>query len=443
LTGSATPERRLELHPLTGAVFRALDAAGVRWCLLRGAEDLARAGGDVDLLVAPGDVAVLERAIAPLGLARLPAWGFGSHRFYLGYDATTDVWLKLDVVTELAFGPWLSLRTGAAAGCLRRRRREAGIAVLDDADAFWCLLLHRMLDKGDVGPAGAALRRLAGASAWADSPLAREVERIVGDRFVPDRLLDAARRGAWEELAAHGAALQAAWTRSRRLAVQRRRVAGRLARRASPLVRSRRGMTVALVGPDGAGKSSAAAALARSFPLPALTLYMSPAMTVRHPALPRGAGLAVLIAAQLGRWARGLWHRLRGRLVLFDRYASDALLPARWPLGRRGRLRRRLLGHACPSPQLTVVLDAPGDVLYARAGEHHPAVLEAERRAYLRLAQRRAAATVIDATREPDRVRRDVTAAVWAAYRRRWARPQSRLRPGASRCRRHSRSSRT
>ena len=107
--------------------------------------------------------------------------------------------------------------------------------------------------------------------------------------------------------------------------------------------------------------------------------------------------------------------------MLFDRYAYDALLPARWPLGPRGRLRRWLLGHACPAPQLIVVLDAPGELLHARAGEHDPAVLEAERRAYLRLARGRARAIVIDATREPDRVRRDVTAAIWAAYRSRWA----------------------
>ena len=419
MTVSATPAERLAIHPFAGAVFRAMDLAGVRWCLLRGTEDLARPSGDVDLLVASHDIDSLWRAIAPLGFARLPAWGFASHRFYLGYDAATDAWLKLDVVTELAFGPCFSLRTDAAAGCLRRRRRRGGVAVLDDADAFWCLLLHRLLDKRDVGPAASELRRLAGASGCAESPLAREVERIAGDGSVAARLLDAAHRGAWGELVAHGAGLERAWRRSRRGEVWRRRTAGRLARRASPLVRSRRGMTVALVGPDGAGKSSAAAAIARSFPLPARTVYMSPATTLRPAALPRGAGLAVLIAAQLGRWGRGLWHRLHGRLVLFDRYAFDALLPARWPLGRMGRLRRRLLGHACPPPQLTVVLDAPGDLLFARAGEHDPAVLETERGAWLRLAQRRATATVIDATREPDRVHSDVTAAIWAAYRRR------------------------
>src|SRR5919204_220288 len=52
----------------------------------------------------------------------------------------------INVVTDLAFGPRFSLRTGAEAPCLSRRRRVGATAVLADEDAFWCLLLHRLLD---------------------------------------------------------------------------------------------------------------------------------------------------------------------------------------------------------------------------------------------------------------------------------------------------------
>jgi thymidylate kinase len=421
LTVCAPPEDRLEPHPLLREVFAALDRAGVRWCLLRGGEGPDIQAGDVDLLVAPDDTARLTGAIAPLGFARLPAWGYGSHRFHLGYDVATDRWLKLDVVTELAFGPWFSLPSETAPLCLSRRLRRGSAVVLDDGDAFWCLLLHRLLDKGSVGAAAAPLARLARAPGCAESALAYEIERITPGSCTP-LLLDAARRAAWTELEAAGPALAAAWRRRHRLAGLRRRARGRLARSAGRFLRSRRGMTVALVGADGAGKSSSAAALARSFPLAVCTVYMSPAMTPRRGPSPRGARLALRIGAQLWRWCRAQALRLRGRLVLFDRYAYDALLPARWPLGPLGRLRRWLLGHACPAPQLIVVLDAPGELLHARTGEHDPAVLEAERRAYLRLARGRARAIVVDATREPDRVRRDVTAAIWAAYQASWAR---------------------
>ncbi|HET7051114.1 MAG TPA: hypothetical protein VFI54_22795, partial [Solirubrobacteraceae bacterium] len=89
MTVSAPPEDRLGLRPLLREVFVALDRAGVRWCLLRGAEGPDMPAGDVDLLVARDDAARLTDAIAPLGFARLPAWGYGSHRFHLGYDAAT------------------------------------------------------------------------------------------------------------------------------------------------------------------------------------------------------------------------------------------------------------------------------------------------------------------------------------------------------------------
>lgn len=435
----APPEDRLDLHPLLEAVFRALDGAGITWCLLRGAEDLAVPAGDVDVLVARADAGRVAAAVAPAGLTHVPSWGYGSHRFYFGYDPRTDAWLKLDVVSELAFGPWFSLRSDAAAACLRRRRRHGAVAILDDADAFWCLLLHRLADKGSIGATGPRLAGLAAADGAAESPLAVEVDRLGVGGWRARRVLDAANVGEWAELEALRPALLAAWTRRRPLSTRRRRLTGRVARRCAPLVRARRGLTVALVGLDGAGKSTAAAGIARSFPFPVSTVYMSPAPRARARSSPRGLSFALLLGAQLRRWARAQEQRARGRLVLFDRYAYDALMPARRAVNARGRLRRWLLGHACPAPALTVLLDAPADVLYARKPEHPPAVLETEREAYLRLARSRRA-TVIDATADADRVRRDVTATIWAAYQPA-AGLKMRLRPGASARSRHSRSS--
>ena len=222
MTVAAPPEARFEVGPLLREVFAALDRAGVRWCLLRGAEDPDAQAGDVDLLVARDDAARLTGAIAPLGFARLPAWGYGSHRFHLGYDAATDRWLKLDVVTELAFGPWFSLPSDAAAHCLSRRRRRGSAVLLDERDTFWCLLLHRLLDKGSVGAAAAPLARLARTPGCAESTLAHEVQRIATGFCTPALLLDAARRGAWTELEARGDALAAAWRRRHRVASDER-----------------------------------------------------------------------------------------------------------------------------------------------------------------------------------------------------------------------------
>jgi thymidylate kinase len=422
----------LDPHPLLAAVFRALDDEGVGWCVLRGVDELHAPAGDVDLLIARADAARLAGVVGRLGFVRMAAWGYGSHMFYLAYDAATDVWLKLDVVTELAFGPGFSLRTDAAAECLRRRRRRDGIAVLADGDAFWCLLLHQILDDGRIPPSVAEeLHRLAAAPDCGASPLARDVERIAPPALGAERLLDAARRADAAALEVARSVLIAAWTRSQPGSVWRRRAISRLGRRASPIVRSRRGLTVALLGPDGAGKSTAAEALERTFYFPVRVVYMSPGRPSPGRTLP-GVGLALRIGGQLARRLGSLRHRARGRLVVFDRYAYDALLAPRRPLGRLGRLRRWLLGHACPPPMLTVVLDAPGTLLHARKHEQDPATLEAERQGYLALVARRRRAAVLDATRDADAVRRDLTAAIWEVYRSRWNTPR-RLAPRALR----------
>ena len=222
---------RLAPHPPVATVFRALDEAGVRWCLLRGAEDLARPAGDIDLLVAPQDVDSLARAIAPLGFARLPAWGFASHRFYLGYDPGTDVWLKLDVVTELAFGPWFSLRAETAP---RAAFAAAGGAMASRSSTT--PMRSGACSYTASWTRAPSARQPPRCSDWpapgcAASPLAREIDRLVANGPVSARLLDAARRGASrDELLANGAAVEAAWTRSQHRAVVRRRATGRVAR---------------------------------------------------------------------------------------------------------------------------------------------------------------------------------------------------------------------
>jgi thymidylate kinase len=409
------------IHPLLGAVFAALDAAGVAWCLLRGTDDLAAPAGDVDLLVEPRDAAALPGILEPLGFARMPAFGYGSHAFHLTYDPVTDRWLKLDVVSELAFGRAFALRSAAAPAVLSGRRRGP-VTVPADGDAFWCLLLHRLLDKGSIAPgAQGELRRLAMAPGCRSSALAAEVDGLAVPHARAGDLVAAARRGDWSQLEELAPALARAWHRRRSADARRRRALGALARPAGVLARARRGATVALVGPDGAGKSTTIAALQRSFYFPARVVYMGPDRPRRRP-LPPGIGLAARVTGQLGRWLLAMRHRARGRLVLFDRYAYDALLPPRRTVGRIGRLRRWLLGHACPPPGLIVVLDAPGDVLFDRKGELSPAVLEAERKAYAALARRRRTpAVLVDAARDADGVRRDITAAIWATYRRRWS----------------------
>jgi hypothetical protein len=323
VTVSAPPPRvGLDPHPLIEAVFLALDDDGAGWCVMRGIDDLHAPTGDVDLLVTARDAPRVGAAAARAGFARLPAPRRGSHAFYVAYDTAGGRWLKLDVVTELAFGRGFALASAAAPECLRRRRRRGRVAVLDDADAFWSLLLHRLLDKGAIGAATAGeLHRLAAAPGCLASPLARELDAIAGAGCAA-ALLDAARRGAWPELEARAPALAAAWARRRRAAFLRRRARARLGAVAGPRVRRRRGLTVAL---PGAGDAELQA-LARTLNAPIGVVWV------------RAGGRRAAVT-------RAVVERARGRLVLvggdFGRPAPDVVVAAD-PAAGTDELRRQV-----------------------------------------------------------------------------------------------------
>jgi hypothetical protein len=411
-------------HPTLAALFRVLDAESIVWCVLRGEEELDLPGKDVDLLVAGAQMPGFRRATARLGFASVPAWGYGSHAFFVSYDASRDAWIKLDVVTELAFGPNYALATGAEPGCLSRRRRVDGAWLLAEDDAFWSLILHRLLDKGDIGIRDAARLAALADAAQTDSPLARLVESLCPPDWSVDRIVAAARRSEWVSLSQLAPALAEAWRDRRRKDVRRRTIANGLRRWSGRALRvsRRQGVKVALLAPDGAGKTTLRNGIERTFYFPVRSIDMGLYQVAR----PRGSrhvpgiGLSVQLSSQWAGWLRGAYHQRRGRLVLFDRYAYDALLPTRFRYRRLGKIRRWLLAHACPAPELVVLLDAPGEVLHARKGEKNVALLESQRQAYRDLLRRVPRAAVVDASREAEQVRPEVTDIIWREYVRRW-----------------------
>jgi len=183
----------------------------------------------------------------------------------------------------------------------------------------------------------------------------------------------------------------------------------------------RRGVSVALLGPDGAGKSTTIEAVKREAWLPVRVIYMglyqgTPRDRRRSRLRPPGIGLAATLLRQQARWLAGAYHRRRGRLVLFDRYTFDSLLPPERELSALGRLRRRLLARACPAPDVTLILDAPAEVLYQRKREYDVETLERHRRGYVSLQREVPRAAVIDAAGSADETVRQVLAVAWEAY---------------------------
>jgi thymidylate kinase len=187
----------------------------------------------------------------------------------------------------------------------------------------------------------------------------------------------------------------------------------------------RSGISVVLLGANGAGKSTVAEAVLRAYPDPACLCYLGLWKQERPTGRLRGA-LRVLArpAFVWNRYLSSLVYRAKGELVLFDRYVYDAFLPPQPPLVWLKKPYLWVLAHCCPPPTLTVILDVPGEVAWRRKGENSVAESEEERRELLALRHRLKRVHVIDATRPLDDVVADVTALVWARYAHRWLRPK-------------------
>lgn len=250
------------------------------------------------------------------------------------------------------------------------------------------------------------------------------VGRYCPQGWSPARLVEAVRRGDWGSLTPVAPRVVRKWF-GKQPEVLLRLGTQFMVRKTEKLfiLWCRRGLSVTVLGPDGAGKSTLAAGIQSSFYFPARVVYMGLFQRTFSERYPRPVRVVILLGMTRARYLVAVHHCSRGRLVMFDRYTYDAMLSLSQLMPWHRRWYYWILAHACPPPHEAIMLDVSGEIMYARKGEFSVAELEAERVCFLRLQEQVPGLHVVDATRPVEVVRADVVSWIWQRYTAHWRKP--------------------
>ncbi len=398
-----------DLPPTLLQLFDALDRGGIAWALIRPWEGLLSTEGDVDILVSERDANEVRKIVLSAGFLEMRSGGSGFHA--VSFDAPSGRFLWVHVQYALKMGG-VAIPADRLLGDVRR---EPLPEIAPDW-LMWALLL-RAIEKGHVPQRyHVRLRRLA--ADWSGGPA--DIEQLLKDRGIdPASLVGSAAAGDWDDIVSRS------WpaARNQRPAVISRSLgAGR--RIGSLFSFKSRGLCVAVIGPDGAGKSTLVEGLQKTLPFRTRRIYMGlTGGRMRRAQLLRVPGL-VFAAQSAVLWARYLQALLRsadGQIVLFERYVLDGAVSAGTPLSALQRFSRRVQRWIVPPADLVLLLDASGRTMFGRKGEYSSGTLESWRAQYRKLESSVPNLVVIDAEQTADDVLKTAQAAIWSRLRRRAA----------------------
>ncbi|MCH8876473.1 MAG: hypothetical protein IIA89_06575 [Chloroflexi bacterium] len=398
---------------------------GKLYCILQGGEGLPdRLPSDLDIVISPKDLPKLEVALLDVGgakLVQLLQHETTCYFFVLAQEGNDDVrFVLLDAAKDYRRNGHLWFR---ADELLEGRRPWNGFWVAAPEVEFRYLLAKKIL-KASVP--GYARKRLEALVRDLGKQADTASEKLLGRRWGPEALTWI-RSGDWE-------AFEERISKLKKVLLLRRLRQDPLSpiRYWIPEVgrmwqrwRHPTGLFVAVLGADGAGKSTLIAHLRKELGgafRSTATFHLMPGLLRRrgsagpvtdpHGKSPRSAMVSLLkliyysLDYTLGYWLKVRPALARSTLVIFDRYFDDLLVdPLRYRLKTTTAM-ARLLRRLIPRPDLLLVLDVPEEEALSRKQELPLDEVRRQREGYLALGAELPNAVVLDACLPPEEVAR-------------------------------------
>lgn len=423
------------------SLISALSAECESYCILSGYDQLPDwFDSDIDFMVGEKDFARLPDIMARIAAETDTRWiqtvdhEVTGRAFFLASVRGAELTVcQLDAASDYRHFGLLWLR--ALEVLAARRRHERGFWIPSPAHEFVYYLIKR-INKREFGPRhGERLSNLYGDNS-------SECDRMMARFWNPQELsaiASMAASGNWDEMPRLLEPLRKHLRRhsgeslAQRVVSMPRRVLHFLNRVMRPT-----GRWIALMGPDGSGKSLAVKAIREQFApvfrdircyhlrpklLRANTKGEGP-VTDPHGKPPRGYAASVAkLFYMLADYLLGYMFEIapalvRTRLIVFDRYFYDLLVDGKRVRYGGPRWLLKLVARLVPRPDVVILLDAPPEVLWSRKREVTFDEVVRQRDAYLEVARELPAAVIVNCAQPVSAVVHDVAMAMVAQFSR-------------------------